>query len=225
MKRILYNAVDELIEDGVELLGGALTSDDEAPSLVMVTGGRTPRPVYEVLRQRAPSVSEKLHVTLSDERFVSRDDPASNTRQLMPLMDACGISGERAILPRMDYSFARCAFEWDSRLDTFFQAGGSFPLAVLGLGADGHVAGLFSADQIAQGLTGWAQGVDRPDGREGITATARCLLRAERVVFWVVGPDKADAVERLFNAPHSIPAGMIFSPHDNVEVWWADSGL
>jgi 6-phosphogluconolactonase len=223
MKRILYNTADELIEDGVELLANALTADYQDPALVMVTGGRTPWPVYDVIRERKPEVSPFLHMALSDERFVPLDDPASNAGQLMPLLNACKISGKRALLPRLDFSFARAAFDLDSQFAAFFEHDGTFPLAILGLGSDGHVAGLFSADQIAAGLTSWAQGVDRPDGREGISASARCLLRADHIVFWVVGPDKADAVERLFNAPDTIPAGMIFKAHHNVEVWWANA--
>jgi 6-phosphogluconolactonase len=46
---------------------------------LVATGGRSPAPVYDLLAQGLIDWA-KVDVTLSDERFVPPDDPASNER-------------------------------------------------------------------------------------------------------------------------------------------------
>ena len=53
----------------------------------------------------------------------------------------------------------------------FTPAGGVVTLGLLGLGPDGHTAGLFSAGDLDRGRDRLAVSVHRPDGMDGITVT------------------------------------------------------
>ena len=103
---------------------------------IAVTGGSTPRRMYEILGESRP-----LDVTwvLVDERYVPHDDPQSNAAMIERSLFARGIP-ERWL--RFDTSLndpAATARKFDAQWDL------TEPLDVvlLGVGEDGHTASLF----------------------------------------------------------------------------------
>ena len=62
----------------------------------------------------------------------------------------------------------------------------------------------------------------RPDGCEGVTVTAELLSRADRLVFLVVGNEKAEAVKRLCAGRKTLVAAIAAGDHPRAEVWYAD---
>jgi 6-phosphogluconolactonase len=101
----------------------------------------------------------------------------------------------------------------------FLGAGGVIPLGLLGLGADGHTASLFSTDHIAQGQDAWAQSVPRPDGLHGVSVTARLLREVQQLIFVVSGRGKREMAHRLMHQPDTVTAGRAVAGHRAVEVW------
>ena len=82
-------------------------------------------------------------------------------------------------------------------------------LVHLGLGSDGHTASLLpgdpalDVDDAAVALTLAYQ------GRRRMTLTYPVIDRARRILWVVVGADKAAALERLRRADRSIPGGRV----------------
>ena len=112
------------------------------------------------------------------------------------------------------------AADYDARLRGFFeQEEGALHLALLGLGEDGHTAGLFGGVRdVPEGR--YAVAVERPDGLEGVTVTPEVLRRARHVLFFVAGEGKREVVERLQSAPRSLAAGRAVEGHPSCEVWY-----
>lgn len=118
---------------------------------LLVPGGRTPIALFEALRQR-DLPWDQVHISLTDERRVSAEHPASNAGLIRthllqdraanahfhPLYQQTG--GDRA-----DEAACSAALGMLPR---------PFDAVVLGMGADGHIASLFPGDpMLSRGLS------------------------------------------------------------------------
>ncbi len=97
-------------------------------------------------------------------------------------------------------------------------------LAVLGLGADGHIAALFREEHVVRSRGKYAVAVNRPDGMTGISLSADMLSRAEHIVFWVCGEGKRKAVDALLHKPDTIPAGIALEEAKQISLWYSPQG-
>lgn len=214
-----FTSRSDLEDNAFELLKKALSDDSPSPRLLMLTGGSTPFGVYERVRHSGIRPPEGLHVFLSDDRHVPQDSPASNYGRLCPMLDALNVKKRIRVDPTVPVAVAAERFDRD--LKGVMNRALPFPLGILGLGADGHVAGLFTSEQLAEAAGKQAIAVRRPDEMNGISATPSVLCAADRLVFWVAGLDKREAVETLRNQPLRIPAGLALDAAPSVELWYA----
>ena len=168
---------------------------------VALSGGATPRPVYERLA-RDPLAGRirwrDVEVFFGDERAVLPGDPASNYHMAMGALlgrvpiPAAGI--HRMEAERADRDAAARAYERQlpERLDVL----------LLGMGADGHTASLFpgaaALDERARRVVP-ATGPTPP--RERLTITPPVIGAARRVAVLVAGADKAATVARALRGP------------------------
>ncbi|MBC1362628.1 6-phosphogluconolactonase, partial [Listeria welshimeri] len=84
-----------------------------------------------------------------------------------------------------------------------------FDICLLGMGTDGHVASLFPGHPSFNPTTAaLAVGVtDAPKPPpDRLSVTMPVINRSKRVWFLVSGPEKAEAVEKVFAGDESLPA-------------------
>lgn len=201
-------------------LHALLAASRGAPVALMLAGGRTPLAAYAGLA-RLPALppSHGARILLSDERVVPPDDPRCNARSVWPPLSAIGLRPAQAVLVDGRLDPAAAAAQFDGQLAALLAAGAGLPLGLLGLGADGHTAGLFSAAQVRAGRGRWAQAVERPDGMAGVSVTADFLARIAQVRFVVTGAEKRDVLQRLRAAPLELAAGHAVAGCRAVEIW------
>ncbi len=172
---------------------------------VALSGGSTPRGLYERLAQKeiASSVPwEKVFVFFTDERCVPAHHKDSNFKMAaetllwhvpVPPVNQFRMRGE-------DADPARAAAEYESKLRAFFagEEAPSLDLVVLGLGADGHTASLFPGTAALEERERWvvASFVAKLDAWR-ITLTFPAINAARRAVFLVSGSEKVEALSRL----------------------------
>jgi 6-phosphogluconolactonase len=195
---------------------GVATGRD--PFGVVVPGGATPLEAYRRIADEPGPVAPGFRLLLSDDRLVPADSPRSNYGRSLPMIRALGLPAGRFLRPQGLLPAAEAVRRFDDDVGKLLPKA-SLPLAVLGLGADGHTASLFTPEDIARGSGRWAVGVDRPDGLEGVSLTPRAFALAERIVFIASGSSKRDAVARLLSRPESLVAGLAVAQSPAVEVW------
>lgn len=191
---------------------------------MMLSGGRTPLPAYRALASRTPRHDGRLHVLFSDERYVPTDSEASNYHQSRLLLDALALAPASLLRVRTELPLEEAAADYERALTRLLESGVRIGLGLLGLGADGHTASLFSADDLARARGHLAIAVQRPDGMSAVSVTPQLLAQIEVLVFVVAGADKESAVRALEAHDPGLTAWRAVQACRAVELWTAVPG-
>jgi 6-phosphogluconolactonase len=175
--------------------------------LLVLSGGSTPKALYTLLA--TPPYSSRLdwsrtHVFWGDERCVPPEDPASNFRMAREaLLDHVPVPAEQLHRMRGEDDPVRAAAAYEAVLRGLFPDGATrFDLVLLGMGDNGHTASLFP------GLAAVRETV-RPVVAEYVpevsmwrlTLTPPAINAAAKVMFLVVGHDKAAMLKQVLSGP------------------------
>jgi 6-phosphogluconolactonase len=196
-------SVDEWADAAARLVAGSLPSR----GVVIVTGGGSARKMYPRLAAHTGSWSD-IEVFFSDERCVPPDHPDSNFNMARAtLLDA--------VKPRVVHRMrgedvpSDAAAVYDNELRVVRERP---DLLLLGMGADGHIAGLFPRSPALDETARRCVAVNRPDGLQGLTMTRPALLSARKVMLIVTGAVKARAMRRALSddeSPAKCPVRML----------------
>ena len=160
---------------------------------IAVTGGSTPRRLYEILGQSLP---EDITWVLLDERYVPRDDPQSNAGMVERTLFARGIPARW--LP-FDTSLNDPALT-ARRFEEAWQALGldSLDLVLLGCGDDGHTASLFPETPVVEVVDRVAAEVFVPRLDQWRVTLTLPVIRAARLrLVLAAGASKAPVIEAV----------------------------
>ncbi len=209
----LSAAVADLLRDQ-----WAATCRGSGPA-VMLSGGRTPLSAYDRLAGPPPAGAAPRFF-LSDERHVPVTSPDSNTGQILPRLARAGAPPDAWWRVPVELPLDAAAEAYSATLEAGL-AGGETALGLLGLGADGHTASLFSLEHVERGRHSGklAMAVPRTPGPHRISVTPLLLDRLARIVFVVAGADKAAVVRHWLLRPDALPAGAAVRGHPDVQLW------
>jgi 6-phosphogluconolactonase len=197
----------------------ALAIAAEGPSAVMLSGGTTPLPAYRLAAQRPPPHDEGLHIVFSDERYVPSDSEASNYHQTQVLLDALALPQAAVARVRTELPLDEAAADYERQLAALLNSGVRVGLGLLGLGADGHTASLFTAADLERARGRLAIAVQRPDGMSAVSVTPDLLARVEDLLFVVAGGGKHHAIQALAAQDPSLTAWRAVQACPKVEAW------
>ena len=184
-----------------------------------VPGGTTPGPVFDALCA-ADLDWPRVHIFLTDERWVPDHDPRSNMRLLRERL----LRGHAADATLIGVRTQGAAAEEAVRLSEVL--GPELPISVLllGMGGDMHTASLFpDATGLTEALSANAPPMVaiRPPGalEERVTLSAPALDGAMSKHILIVGEEKREAVERARHLrPHQAPVAAVW---DEALIHWA----
>jgi 6-phosphogluconolactonase len=191
-----------------------------APVTVALSGGSTPKVLYQLLAEKfRDQISwASTHFFWSDERHVPPDHPDSNYRMAheallsrvpVPESNVHRIHSENP-------SAQQAADEYEKtvvpRLD----------LILLGLGTDGHTASIFPGSEVAHETkrlvaAPWVEKLNT----YRITMTLPLLNNGASIVFLVSGAEKAQIVKEVLEGPKQYPAQFV-QPTDGELIWMLD---
>ncbi|HVB47117.1 MAG TPA: 6-phosphogluconolactonase [Burkholderiales bacterium] len=188
-----------------------------------LSGGGTPRPVYE--RLAAPALSARIDWTrtqlfFGDERCVPPEDPRSNYAMVKEaLLERAPIPAANVHRVRGEDDPQRAARGYEALLERLFgrSADGSpaegFDLVLLGMGDNGHTASLFPGSAVLGETRRWVAADDvEAVGMWRVTLTAPLINCARHVAFLVSGAGKAQMLARVLEGPRQpalLPAQIV----------------
>lgn len=180
-----------------------------------VSGGRTPKAVYEALArpERAMQIDwNRTRIFFGDERCVPVDDPASNFRMLkLALLDHVPIPMQNVFrmptehLPEVDARTYDATLRGQRGVADDGAPERPFDLVFLGMGDDGHTASLFPGSEPSPNAAHWASARENPhDHSPRITLTEPVLNRTLLSLFLITGADKAARLAEVLEGPRDL---------------------
>jgi 6-phosphogluconolactonase len=172
---------------------------------VMLSGGNTPRSMYELLATRKEIPWRLTHVFWGDERMVPPDHPDSNYRMAMDAMlGSVPIPSEQIHRVRTDLEApAEVADDYTQELSRFARTTEPprFDLVLLGMGEDGHTASLFpdvpTPIEELWVIAPWVPHLQM----NRVSVTPRVFNFSERVMFLISDRKKAKTLQAVLEGP------------------------
>jgi len=197
-----------------------LARASERTFAVSLSGGSTPRRIYELLG--TPQIASRfpwnrVHWFWGDERFVPHDNRDSNYEMARDaFLSRVPVPADNVhAIPTEGLSPEQAATAYEATLkhfygaDTFTPGQPLFDVTLLGIGEDGHTASLFPGQQALQVTRRWAVEVIGAKSEPRITLTYPALDSSHDVAFVATGRRKRDMVARAQRGDRTIPAGLV----------------
>lgn len=221
--------------DVTKVIGKAVS--ERGRFTIALSGGRTPRLLYEQLAARFVREIrwDAVHIFWGDERYVPVDHPDSNFAMAnSSLISRVPVPYENVHrIPTESESPEKAADVYEQLLRDYFKSYGgeedtyTFDVVLLGIGEDGHTASLFPGSPALREKERWVLPVLSPplfSPRRRITLTLPALNSARLAFIIASGVEKREIVTSILSDPVEsrprYPAAMI-SPCDRL-VWYVD---
>lgn len=217
----VFPDIAALQAEAVACLASCFALQRTTPFAVMLSGGKTPLEIYARLIANGTAASSLAHVLYSDERAVPENSTENNYHHTVALLKALGIPPARVMRVNTGQPLELAAAQYQKDLQAFLSSGGSIPLGLLGIGADGHTASLFSAEDLALGRGRLAVAITRDQKPDRISVTPGLLARVERLIILATGLEKREILEKLLKHPEDVVAGQALRDARQVEIWQA----
>lgn len=208
----------------------ALAAASRGSFRIALSGGSTPKPVYELLA--SPTFRDRMPWSRvlwfwGDERFVPHDHPDSNYRMARDAMLSRAPVARGNIFPiPTEGDPADAAAQYEMRLKQIYgrakfdPAIPLFDAVLLGMGDDGHTASLLPGEPVLQEREHWVAAVahGRPEIR--ITLTYPAIESSRYVAFLVQGKAKAKMFHDIRSGQSDVPAARVRSRGELI--WFVD---
>ena len=221
MNLVVCRDLEDLSREGARLFveAAARRVKEAGRFAVALSGGSTPRRMYEILAsdfQEAVAWKD-VHVFWGDERFVPPEDPESNYRMAWDALLSRVPLPARNVHPvnTQGVNARTASAEYDRHLKEFFRLGTHgvpvFDLMILGLGTDGHTASLFpDSPALAERERIFTENTGGKSRATRLTMTFTVLNAAREAVFLVSGTEKASVVRDILEGrENSYPAARV----------------
>ena len=217
---------DQFIRTAVETISNHIKVSliDQGYFVLGLSGGNTPRPIYEALADEEGIDWSKVIITFGDERAVPPDHADSNFKMANDsLLSKINILESNVLRMEGELDPVEAATRYEARLiETANKLGMKtlhHDLLLLGLGDDGHTASLFPETEalhetnhlcVANRLA--LQNTTR------LTLTYPVINQAKKILFLLSGPEKSNIANEVINTTTNHPAGLV-NPN-NGEITW-----
>jgi 6-phosphogluconolactonase len=202
----IFDSTDDLVRAAARTV---LQKIEEGARTIALSGGTTPKPLYELLGRE--TIDAAVTWVVVDERYVPMSDPQSNAAMIEQTLHPARLLRFKTELG--DPAATARAFEDDWRALGI----GQLDLVLLGMGDDGHTASLFPGttalhveDRIAAEV--WVEKLKM----WRVTLTKPVLRAAALRIVLAAGEKKRPVLEQV-RAGADLPVAQVTR---GVETWW-----
>jgi 6-phosphogluconolactonase len=193
----LYEGLEDDLTNKIYEINGL-----EGVVRLAVSGGRSISPILSRLAKNITLPWEKLELFSIDERFVDKNDRASNQKVIT---DALGQDIVAKIdelnFFRTDLPIEACLQDFEEKLDTL--DGVWFDALILGVGSDGHIASLFPGQDYLSHQDKSVVATQAPSYLavpERVSLTVESILNSKEIILIVNGQDKNQILNQLLES-------------------------
>lgn len=227
-----FDTAAELAEQAAGDIGFVIESAIEAHkgARLALPGGSAPDLIYgELIKSKAIDWS-RVTIMPTDDRLVALGDPLSNHAKLEGFFGAKGAELVSLVDEAALGDYREAGRLADARLSLI---GWPLDLACLGMGADGHTAGIFPGPDLERAVAGprerRAVGLrpsPMPEGAsvDRVTLTAAALASARAIMIVIAGAEKRRTLEQAIKeGPLSTaPIGRVLAAVDaSIDIFWS----
>ncbi len=223
---VLFEDKKVLAKELAETIAGLLDKQikDRGRAGLVVSGGSTPVPMFDVLSQQNIDWS-KVWITLADERLVPVDHEDSN--EAMVRAHLLKNRAKSANFVGLYSDGPDVEAECEKRLKA---ARFPFDILILGMGEDGHVASLFPrADRLDEAVTCSSEKLCKKikplsAPHERLTLTLPALLQAKHIFLHITGKKKKMVLAKAFQegSLRQMPVRYVLRRATSpIKVYWA----
>jgi 6-phosphogluconolactonase len=161
----------------------------ENPGKIALSGGSTPKPIYQALAGQNISQFEFYQV---DDRYVPKEHEDSNNR----MITECGIPLKGAF--KTSLSIPKCVEEYQKKIPPT-----PFDLCILGIGTDGHTASLFPKSPVLNSTKKVEHSITHQFSiKDRLTLTFPTILESKKLL--VLLKNKPEVLKELKNPKKSL---------------------
>lgn len=173
---------------------------------VALSGGSTPKAIYQALSERKEIEWQKVHLFWSDERSVGENHPMSNFHMAMEAgLGKVPIPKHQIHRMKAEHDIELMALEYEETIQRLLGKH-LFDLVMLGVGEDGHTASLFPNSKALQeqkrivvpNFAGEKLGMR-------MSFTFPCINQSSHIAIYAIGSSKKEILPKVLNAPIDSP--------------------
>ena len=207
--------------------------EEKGKCIIGLSGGSTPKPIYEALGKLKAIEWHKVTIFLVDERYVPANHEESNQKMIREtLLQNAKIPEHQIIFPDTSLDLEECIEDYDFRIDQLMSDG--IDAVALGLGEDGHIASLFPSDIdaileeekcVIHTTTPRPRSGQAPTFaiKDRITVTLPVLGSADKQFFFLKGKNKKKIFAEVLSEnedPVEYPAHALLAAGKTVWITW-----
>jgi 6-phosphogluconolactonase len=202
---------------------------ERAMATLAVSGGNTPRLMFESMAQRTFDWSG-VELFQVDERCVPPDNDQSNYRMMREsLLGAARIPASQIHRIQTEHTPEEAAQLYAEEIRRVLKLTPAelpvFDVIQLGMGPDGHTASLFPGEPLVENRDGLAAAVWVDKFKQHrVSLLPAVLQRAMKILCLVTGADKADALREVLCGPVE-PARYPIQLVASEAVWYIDGSV
>lgn len=184
---------------------------------VLLSGGSTPEPLYNLLAENKELVSD-VQWGLVDERFVDTSSEYSNEKMIR---EALGNDVKVVGMVSDSSNYTTNLIQINDRYKSFVDR---TDITILGMGTDGHFASLFPGDKSSEKILNSNEkaifNTSAPSFPEQrITCSFQMILDCQSIYLIITGQTKKEV---LLNSKLNLPIHKLLAKRNDIKIYYAD---
>lgn len=218
---------EDFVQAGVSYLVDAIAGaiDQNGQCTMGLSGGSTPRAVYEALGRSEEVDWSNVTVFLADERYINVHDPDSNQFLLESTLFTGMKRRPRTVMPDTSLPLEECVQAYADALENLLLDTPA-DIVTLGMGSDGHISSLFpplGKEAFGPAMAIHTQTEQFPI-RDRISVTLPVIQDADSVLWMLKGSDKRRVWDTMMKSEEDVarwPGKSVLERGNSTVIgWW-----